>query len=277
MMKMDVFSTDLWPHISHFNTAPSGPNHHCACMRLEAAVLLSPPCSFTIKMPLSSPTPLSRAYTSKASHSNRLPSHRYVVGNVFFRPNPIQSLIENKVTFERIALTHKLKVLGWLENQSCSNPLWCLILTTLTPCLLKNNLNISLTSNKSMLATPSVSPIGFTSALYPTNSFSTRANSSPSKITSITMASSMSFFNLIFSSAWVTLHFLLTPSPSGITPNTLPTMVWCVRATYPIIDEAGLDSSAFDNILELLVANVWQLCYSSPRPGKIILAWIPPK
>ncbi|KNE86929.1 hypothetical protein PSTG_19702, partial [Puccinia striiformis f. sp. tritici PST-78] len=40
---------------------------------------------------------------------------RYAVGNVFFRPNPIEALAEHKATFERIALTHKLKVLGWRE------------------------------------------------------------------------------------------------------------------------------------------------------------------
>ncbi|EHS64131.1 glutamate synthase (NADPH/NADH) small chain [Puccinia graminis f. sp. tritici CRL 75-36-700-3] len=50
---------------------------------------------------------------------------RYAVGNVFFRPNPPEALIEHKATFERIALTHKLKVLGWRElpgNNSILGP-----------------------------------------------------------------------------------------------------------------------------------------------------------
>ncbi|KNZ64513.1 hypothetical protein VP01_1020g7 [Puccinia sorghi] len=97
MMKLDEFSTGSSPRIGHFNAAASsspGPSWLPALAPNRHDLLLSPsqsshhrarawkqplssrrsPRSSASETPLSSPTPLSRSYTSKACHPDRSPS-----------------------------------------------------------------------------------------------------------------------------------------------------------------------------------------------------------
>ncbi|KNZ49159.1 glutamate synthase, partial [Puccinia sorghi] len=112
---------------------------------------------------------------------------------------PVQGHYAHKVAFERIALTHKLKFLGWCQvprSNSILSPVALNQESIIFQSIMVPNFNNpdALFDEKEF----EFLPIGFTFALYPTNSLSTRANSSPSKLTSINMASSISFFNPIF-------------------------------------------------------------------------------
>ncbi|KNZ49192.1 uncharacterized protein VP01_515g8 [Puccinia sorghi] len=96
---------------------------------------------------------------------------RYAVGNFFFRPNPIKSLIEHKVTFERIALTHKLKVLGWRQVPR-SNSILSPVTLSQEPIIFQPIMEPDFNHPDALFDKKEfeLSPIGFTFDLYPTNS-----------------------------------------------------------------------------------------------------------
>ncbi|KAI9618151.1 hypothetical protein H4Q26_012496 [Puccinia striiformis f. sp. tritici PST-130] len=221
---------------------------------------------------------------------------RYAVGNVFFRPNPIEALAEHKATFERIALTHKLKVLGWRE-------------------LPRNNaiLGPAALSREPMILQPFVVPESheadayfdekeFERQLYVLRKHASHAITLADWFYICSLSNKVMIYKGQLSPSQVydyyydlnhvlfQSHFCLVHS--RFSTNTFPSwdraqpLRWAahngevntvrgnknwmraregnlssdkfgdqLESLYPIIEEGGSDSAAFDNVLELLVVN----------------------
>ncbi|MBW0488414.1 hypothetical protein O181_028129 [Austropuccinia psidii MF-1] len=219
----------------------------------------------------------------------------YAIGNLFFKPNPSELLLEHKATFQNIAESHGLRLLGWREVPRNN--------TILGPAAF---------SKEPIILQPIIVPQSIDSSSFDESEFERQLYVLRKNAThSITLANW--FYICSLSNKVIVYKGQLSPSQvyeyyhdlndalfqshfclvhSRFSTNTFPSwdraqpMRWAahngeintirgnknwmraregnlastrfgdsLESLYPIVETGGSDSAAFDNVLELLVVN----------------------